>query len=531
MSVEDKNQKTFVRNAGTVAGATLVSRIFGFLRDMVVALFLGTSAFTDAFVVAFRFPNLFRRLFAEGSLTMAFIPVYAEMHREQGAKRAFELARSVFAWLISILLVLIMVVEIFAPQFTSLLAEGFARDANLFEYTVLFVRICFPYILFISGVALCMGILNSSGHFLFPALAPVILNTVLISFAFLGHFLQENVALFLCIGVFFAGLLQWLFQQIALRHLRDEHGKRFSWRGTFSFFDEGTKKIAKLMLPTILGTAVYQVNIIVGTLFASFLVSGSISYLYYADRLMQFPLGIFGIAISTVALPNLSALAASKEWAKFYDTLRFSQGLTLFICFPAAAGLMGFAEPIISLLFQYGEFNAESVKATAQALFIYAFGLPFVAGLRPVIMGFYSRQDTKTPMYIGIFCLILNVCIAYFLLGTYAHLAIAFGVSFSSFINWLLLLIFFHLKKHEGVSVRCFPFATFFLSLLLSIGVYFLCEFFLRFGKYTLVFLPVVIIAYTVFSLVFRIKEAVFLADMIKRKKKGKSKSENEREK
>lgn len=428
-----KESRDIARNTMVVAGATLLSRGLGFVRDMIVAFTLGAGFMADAFFVAFRIPNLLRRLFGEGSLTMAFIPVFTRVREEQGEAAAQEMARSALIWLLTILVGVTLFAELAAGGIVHMVAPGFADNPELLQTTTLLLRICFPYIIVISSVALCMGILNASGLFLAPALAPVMLNLALITAALTGYFLGLSVAECMAWGVLAGGVLQWQLQQPFLRK------RGFSWRGSWSWRDPAVRRMALIMLPTVFGAAVYQVNILLGTLLASFLPEGSVSYLYYADRLVQFPLGVFGIAVSTAALPSLSGLAARGEFETFTATLRSSLGLTLFIALPAMAGLLALAEPIIGLLFGRGAFTPAAVAATATALVAYSAGLPFIAAARPLVAAFYAMEDTRTPVIIAVVCLIANVGIGLVLMGPFGHVGLAVAVSVSSAANAGLL--------------------------------------------------------------------------------------------
>lgn len=443
--------KHIARNASVVAGATLASRILGFARDLIVAFALGAGPLADAFFVAFRLPNLLRRLFAEGSLTMAFVPVFTRVRQDKGDEAAFILARSVQIWLIAILGVIVLTAMLFAEPITLLVAPGFSRDPVLLGTTATLVRICFPYILFISAVALCMGVLNSMGHFLAPALAPCVLNIVLISFALGAVFLDLSVPHALAFGVLVAGIGQWLLQQPFL------HRQGFSWKGPVQVHDAGVKRIGSLMLPSVFGSAVYQLNILLGTMLASFLPLGSISYLYYADRLVQFPLGIFGVAIGTAALPSLSGLAACREWKGFGSALSSAMHLTLVISLPAAAGLAALATPIVSLLFERGAFSAAAVSGTALALQAYAAGLPAFSCVRSLVSAYYALEDTKTPVWVAIGCLLLNIGMGVILMQFFGHVGLAVATSVSSWAN-VLLLIWLLARKKDIIALK--PSAT-----------------------------------------------------------------------
>lgn len=279
---------------------------------------------------------------------MAFVPIFKNLQLKQGKESAFCFARSTFYWLITILTIITIIAIIFAPYITSIVAPGFKTRPDIFNFTTKLIRICFPYIIFISGVALCMGILNSLGHFAMPALAPCMLNIVLIGCAFFAYFKKINVSLALSYGVLIAGILQFLMQQPALKSYD------FSWIGKVNLRHKGLKLLLKLMLPSVFGAAVYQLNIVLNTILASFLSTGAVSYLYYADRLVQFPLGIFGVAVSVAALPDLSQLAAQKDILKFKQTLNQSLYLILFVCLPATAGLIGLSKPLSRFCFTEG---------------------------------------------------------------------------------------------------------------------------------------------------------------------------------
>ena len=429
------NQQTehIAGNASVIAGATFVSRILGFLRDVIIAFAMGAGPLGDAFFIAFRIPNLLRRLFAEGSLTMAFVPVFTRTRQEEGLSQAFTLARSTRLWLLIVLGAICILFLLGAGPLTYLIAPGLSEHEQTFDLTVSLVRICFPYIVFISLVALCMGILNSMGHFLAPALAPCILNLILIAFALFAVAAQTSVPHALALGVLAAGIGQYLLQLPFLRR------QGFRWRGAASLNNPSVLKVGRLMLPTVVGAAVYQLNIVLNTILASFLAQGSISYLYYADRLVQFPLGIFGVAISTAALPNLSELSARGRIRDFLHTLQDTFNLTLYISLPATAGLMGLGFPLVQTLFCRGAFDQQAVQGTSLALFGYAVGLPAFCAIRSLISAFYALEDTRTPVKIASICLLLNLCFGLALMQPLGHAGLALAVSLSSWANIILL--------------------------------------------------------------------------------------------
>jgi putative peptidoglycan lipid II flippase len=431
----EKENRRVVKAAGTVGLATLLSRIFGFLRDMVVAAFFGAGLATDAFFVAFRIPNLLRRLFAEGSLTIAFVPVFTEYLKKKSKEDAFELA-NIAVTLLSIILAFVSLIGILlSPFIVMLIAPGFTKVPAQYELTVLLTRFMFPYIFFISLVALCMGILNSLRHFAAPALAPVALNiSIIITALTLRHYFSEPIFA-LAVGVMIGGILQLAMQIPVLRSL----GVRL--KPNFHFRHPGIRKIGLLMLPAVFGAAVYQVNIFVGTLLASFLPEGSVSYLYYADRVVQLPLGIFGIAIGTASLPSFSEQVARGDYGELKKTLSFSLQLILFVTIPAMVALIVLREPIISVLFQRGKFDLLSTVLTSRALLYYALGLCAFSAIRIIVSAFYSLQDTKTPVRIAVIAIVANIILSIALMFPLRHAGLALATSIASFVNVILLFI------------------------------------------------------------------------------------------
>ncbi|MDD4952966.1 MAG: murein biosynthesis integral membrane protein MurJ [Desulfovibrionaceae bacterium] len=493
------------RNASVVAASTLVSRVLGFLRDVVVAFALGAGLFADAFFVAFRVPNLLRRLFAEGSMTMAFIPVFSRLRKEQGDEEAFSMARSALAWLLAILGAISLLALPLAKPIVMAIAPGFADNPGLFDLTARLLRICFPYIVLVSAVGLCMGVLNSMDHFLAPSISPALLNVGLIGAALFGWALGFNVAVCMAWGALLGGLGQWFLQQPFLK------ARGFSWRGRWSWRHPGVIRMGLLMLPTVFGAAVYQINILLGTLLASFLPLGSISYLYYADRLVEFPLGVFGLAVSTAALPSLSVLAAEKDWDGFSSALRSAQGLSLFIALPSMAGLMALARPIIDLLFQRGAFTPDAVTATALALVAYAAGLPFIALSRALVAGFYALEDTRTPVLVGVLCLVVNIGLGLLLMGPMAHVGLALAVSVAAVVNFLLLHLI--LSRRLGACLLRLPAGAKSLALSAAMG---LCAYLSAGLSLWYLLIPAWAAAYVLAAMVLRLEEAGMFLDMIK---------------
>ena len=429
----DENDRV-TKAAGVVGSATLLSRIFGFIRDVVIAWFFGAGLSSDAFFVAFRIPNLLRRLFAEGSLSVAFIPVFTEYLANRGKNEAFELARSAVR-ILSILLVATTIIGILlAPVIVRIIAPGFAAAPGKLSVTIFLTRIMFPYIFFIGMVALSMGILNVLDHFAAPALAPVLLNLSIIGSAFFISPYLDNPVTGLAIGVLIGGFLQLGLQVPFLIK------KGFFFWEKAKIYHPGLKNIGLLMLPTIFGAAVYQINILVGTLLASLLAEGSVSYLYYADRLVQFPLGIFAIATATAVLPSLSRQAAQNDIAAVRDTFSYAMRMIFFITIPSMVGLIVLREPIVALLFKRGAFDAETTRLTAYALLYYSVGLWAFSAVRIVVSTFYALQDTKTPVRMAVISVGANIMFGIILMGPMEHGGLALSTSLASMLNLVLLV-------------------------------------------------------------------------------------------
>ena len=433
--------------AGIVGAATLVSRVMGYVRDMAMSWAFGTGLAADAFYVAYRIPNLLRELLAEGSMSAAFIPVFTETLTKESKESALHLANAVFARLLMILIILTGLGIIFAPYVVNVIAYGWVHKAEYHDKYLLGItltRIMFPYLLFIGLAALAMGMLNSLRSFLTPALSPVMLNVMTISAVVLSiRFLSQPI-MGVAIGVVLGGLFQFLIQVPGLK----KQGMRM--RPQFAPTHPGVKKIGLLALPVFLSSSVNQLNIFMGTIFASFLATGSITYLFYGMRFIHFPLGIFGIAIATAVLPTMSTQAARREMTEFRETLSFGLRLVFFIMFPAMAGLITLRVPIVNLLLQHGHFDRTSTLGVASALLYYAVGLWSFAGVRIVAQAFYSLQDTRTPVKIAILALFTNIlCSAAFILWTpLQHGGLALAASLASMLNISLLTI--QLRKKIG---------------------------------------------------------------------------------
>ncbi len=431
-----------LRSGALVGALTFVSRILGLVRDVVIAVLFGARPEADAFFVAFRIPNLFRRLFAEGAFSAGFIPVLAEFRaaRSHVEVRLF-VARVAGALGVALLLLTLvgmlaapLVVGVFAPGFDGGFGGGFEGENGRFELASAMLRITFPYLLLISLTALCAGVLNSFGRFAIPAITPVWLNLSLIAAALglAGHLEEPIMAL--AWGVLFAGFLQFVFQLPALARIDMLVLPRVAPK------DPGVKKVLNLMLPAAFGASVSQINLLIDTMLASLLVAGSISWLYYADRLMELPLGIFAIALATVLLPRLSREHADGEPEAFSATLDQGLRLGLLVTVPAAAALVVLAQPLITTLFHYGAMGANDVQQSAFALMAYSLGLIGFTGVKILAPGFFARQDTRTPVRIALWAMGVNVVLNLALILPLAHVGLALATSTAALVNAGLLL-------------------------------------------------------------------------------------------
>lgn len=430
------------RRAGIFGFYTLISRILGLVRDSVVAYFFGTKAAADAFYVAFRIPNLLRRLLAEGSLTMAFVPVFTE-YLKQSKEEGKRVADIVFTYL-SILLTLITICGIvFAPWIVKIIAYGFEGSPEKFALTVYLTRIMFPYIFLVSLMALAMGILNTVKIFGAPAASPILLNLGIIAGASIlsRYFGEPTVGL--AIGVLVGGVMQLLLQVPWLK--REGLLPRFN----FNYRHPALKRIGLIMLPSIYGGAVYQINVLVITLLASFLPNGSVSFLWYADRVNEFPLGLFAVAIATATLPTLSDHAADQNHQAFKDTLNYSLRIAWTESIPAMVGIWLLAEPIVRILFQRGSFTEASTLGTAGALRYFAVGIPFITGVRNIVPAFYAMKDAKTPVIVATVALVANIIFSLVLMGPMLHMGLAFSMAIASAVNFFLLT--FALRRKLGI--------------------------------------------------------------------------------
>jgi len=458
--------------ATTIGMGTFLSRILGFLRDMVIAHFFGAGMAADAFFVAFRIPNLWRRLVGEGSLTISFIPIYTEYLTQKSEEESREVTHIAFTIAGIVLLVLTVLGILFSSILIQIIAPGFTRVPEKFQLTVTLNQIIFPYLFFMGLFALCMGILNSLRHFFAPAIAPIFLNISIIASVFLFYHVFQRPVMALAVGVLAGGVIQFLFQIPFLLK------KRISFRFNFNFRHPAIKRIGYLMVPGLIGSAVYQLNVFIDTIFASFLPGGSVSYLYFADRLMEFPLGIFAFAIGMASLPSLSGLATKGKMEEFKEALSFTFRLVSFISIPAMVGLIVLKTPIINLLFQRGLFDYSATVMTAKALLFYSVGLWAIAGSRIIVPAFYSLQDTWTPLKIALICLGANVIFNSILIYPMKHAGLALATSLSSTLN-LILLFRKLIPKLGGINIKeniRSLLRIFFCSLPMGLVAYLICS-------------------------------------------------------
>lgn len=423
-----------------VSGMTLLSRVLGLIRDIVFARYFGAGLLMDAFLVAQRIPNMLRRFFAEGAFSAGFVPVmaqYKERHGEAAARDYIDAMAGTFGL---VLFVITLIGVIAAPLLVMIVAPGFVADGGNFDLAALMLRFTFPYLFFVSLTAFAGGILNTYGRFAVPAFTPVILNVVLIAAAiFLAPRLEQPV-MALAYAIFVAGLLQLLFQLPFLARIRTLPRPR--WRPG----NDGVRRAFRLMLPAIFGSSVAQINVLISGIVASLLPIGSISYLYYSDRLMEFPLGLFGIALATVTLPYLSRLWANDERQQFSDTLDWSLKLVVLIAIPAALGLALLAGPLIVTLFYGGQFTSQSVTMTTFSLQAFAAGLVGFSAVKVLAPAFFAREDTRTPVRIGVIALVINLILGISAAWTMSargiagpHIALAGATSIAAIVNAVLL--------------------------------------------------------------------------------------------
>jgi len=453
-----------IKSTSTFSFFTIISRLLGYVRDILIAVFLGAGPLADAFFVAFRIPNTFRRLFAEGTFNAAFVPSYSSLLNNKKESQKF--ANNIFNILIVGLFFLVLIIEIFMPLFVFLIAPGFEGDYEKMELAITLTRITFPFLMFISLASFFSAILNSHNKFAIASAAPIILNILLIGVLLFGKILNDQLVYYLSYAVTLSGILQFIFLYLFVK-------KYFLPKFKLHIkIDSKTKIFFRKLLPSIFSSGVTQINILVGTVIASFQAS-AVSYLYYADRIYQINLAIAGIAIGTVILPQLSKHVQSSKKEKINSIQNKALELSLFLSIPAAIALLIASEEIISSLFGYGSFDELSVKNSAKALFYFAIGLPAFSLIKVFSTFFFARHNTKIPFYISLTSVLLNIFISIFFFKEIGFLIIPIATTIASWFNAVLLFIF--LKKKNLFSFNLM-FINRFIKILISsilMGIFF----------------------------------------------------------
>jgi putative peptidoglycan lipid II flippase len=433
--------------AGLMSVATFISRILGFARDMIFAFYFGATGISDTFFQAFKIPNLLRELLAEGSMSSAFIPVLTEYRQKRGEDEARQLVKITFTVIILGVGGICLLGIVFSPAIVAVIAPGFLGSPEKFSLTVLLTRIMFPFLLFVSLAALVMGALNTRKVFFVPALAPAMLNiTLIVSIVYFESRTRQPI-IAAAIGVLVGGFVQFSFQ------LPSFFRNGYSLGLDTAFRHPGLKKMFLLLVPATLALSVSQINIIVSSILASFLPQGSITYLFYSMRLIQFPIGIFGVAMGMAVLPTLSEHAVKGDFERLREDFSFALRLLFFIAVPSMAGLIALREPIVNLLFQRGQFDYTATARTAEALLFYSIGIWSIVGVRVITATFYSMQDTKTPVRIAMIGLASNLLLSLALMGPLRHSGLALANSLASAINFFLLGFFLR-KKLQRIDAR-----------------------------------------------------------------------------
>lgn len=440
--MDEKSNRRLLKSTFAVSIPTLLSRILGYIRDMIQAFFLGTGVSADAFTIAYIIPNLLRRLTAEGAMTSAFIPVFTGLKKEEKREKLWKFANIFFFDLTLIMTAVVVVGIVFSPLLVKVVAYGFQDVQGKTELTVLLTRIMFPYILLVSLAALAMAILNSFHKFFVPALTPVLFNICVITAAAVFAARSSAPAVVFAVGVVVGGAVQLGFQIPFLW----KKGMRF--KPLISFKHPAVRKVVRLMIPGIFGAGIHQINFALSRMIASTLEGGSVSSLYYSSRVQEFTLGLFSIALSIALLPTFSDLAASRDYPGVKRTLSFSLRAIYFITIPAMVGLLVMSRPIIHILYQRGEFDASSTAMTASCLLFFSLSLPFISGVKIIAPAFYSLKDTKTPAVVAFFVMIIYISLSLVLMRPLKVGGIALALSIASVFNFLAL--FYLLERKIG---------------------------------------------------------------------------------
>ena len=434
-----------------VGSLTFLSRILGYFRDLLIARVIGAGLISDCFFVAFKLPNLFRRILGEGAMNAAFIPVVSGVRTKSGKKSADAFFSNIFSFLLVALLAFVLILEIFMPLIITLIAPGFSDNPEKFNHSINLTRLTFPFVLFICLTSLMGAYLNTLGKFASMAVTPIILNLSLI-FTLLIYFKSENLFLIsstLSFVVSIAGIIQVIWMYYNIRRNKSKLSINFSFLKTFKS-DKEITKFFKLLLPAILGNGAYQINLLIDMILASTLPDGSISFLYYADRVNQLPLGVLGIAIGTALLPVLSSQVKKNQKKEAEKSISKAIKFGILFSIPAFFGLLIFSENIISFLFFRGAFEYKDVQATSSALIALCCGLPAFVMIKILVIPFFANEDTKTPIKISLFCMSINLILNLILIREFLHVGLAISTSVSAWINFILL--FYILNKNLNYS-------------------------------------------------------------------------------
>lgn len=457
---------SLLRSVATVSGFTFVSRILGFVRDFVIARSFGADAATDAFFVAFKLPNLLRRMFAEGAFSQAFVPLLGEYRKQRGEDETRLLIDRTGSVLGATVLLVALLGIWWAPAIVTLSAPGFLEDHHKFDLAVTLTRITFIYIFFMSMVAFAAGILNTWGRFSIPAFTPVLLNVSLIAMALIAQGWFDPPVKALAWGVIVGGILQLGLQFRALHKIGLL--PRFSFNLRICWQDAGVRRIGLLMVPALLGVSVSQISLLLNTVFASFLESGSISWLYYADRLMEFPAGMLGVAIGTVILPSLTKHHHGGDTAAYSSLLDWGLRLCFLLTLPAALGLAILAVPLISTLFMHGAFTAHDVHETSMALMAYTIGLTGLILVKVLAPGFYAQQNLKTPVKIALIALVSTQLMNLAFIGPFRQAGLALSIGLAACLNAGLL---YHGLRRASIFQPMPGWRSFILKLMMALMV------------------------------------------------------------
>jgi putative peptidoglycan lipid II flippase len=438
---------SMIRAITTVGGYTMVSRVLGFVRDVLIARVLGTGEMADAFFVAQRLPNLFRSLFAEGAFNAAFVPLFARRLEEGGKESARRFAEQAMSVLLSVLLAFTILAQIFMPALMHVIAPGFVGRPAKFAMAVQFTQVCFPYLLFMSLTALQGGVLNSLGRFAHAAAAPIMLNVTMILALVVVAPSTGLTGLALSWAMAIAGIIQFLWMVIACH--RAGIGLRLPWPR----LTPGVKRLLTLMVPGIIGSSVMQINLLVGTMVATS-QPAAVSYLYYADRIYQLPLAVIGSAVGVVLLPELARALRSRGEDAARDIQNRSIEYALLLTLPATVALIAIPDPIVSVLYERGAFDAHASFATAWALIAYTIGLPAYVLVKSLTPGFYAREDTATPFRFAMISLVINTIGSYTLFQDMSYVGIALATAFASWLNVSMLAITLHRRGHLKLDAQ-----------------------------------------------------------------------------